>query len=100
MQRVGEVHAGPQEIQRLGHGEAVLDADLWQPQDALQHIQNGRSIQAVGEPQDPFGFEQDRLADVDPILLEERHGSLCLRIVVADDQADEDVGVNRDHRGP
>ena len=100
MQRIGEIHSGLKEIQRLRHRGAVLNCHLRQANRIFQRIQDDRPTQLVAEPQYPFSFKQHGLAHVNLLALEQRGRTLGLSIVITRNQADKDARINRDHGWP
>lgn len=97
MQCVGKIEALTGEINGLGKNGWASGLDVGKAEQFGEGIADGGRLEAVGEPQYPLGFEDYGLGDENGLACKQGGSLLELLLVVAGEQPDHDIGINRDH---
>ena len=100
MERIREIDALRAPLQSVGDGRIILAADVRQSNQRRQRVKDALGRKSVKPPQDPFALEQDGLGQEDRLAIEERPRPSRLSRIIAGQETNDDVSIDRDHVAP
>ncbi len=97
MQGIGEIKAVFVPFDCPVHELWISNIYIGQAKKLLEGRGNSIRLKAIGKTEDPFGFKEHRIRNINSFIAEYLPGLGILGLVVAGEEADKDVGINRYH---
>ena len=95
--RIGEVHAGAEQIQRPRRNRGLFDGYRGKPGERQKQLVNVATRQPGRPPQHPFRFEEDGQRDPAGMTVDQAPRSRSLSRLVSQQVPDDDVSIDRAH---